>query len=330
MAIWADRGVPGVRPPLSHPAKAVGTRLARYFPRIYPSMKVLCAELTMSERCVRDAIRELERAGIIKTYRRYNRSSRYVFLDCEGNEVRVLRLGHIRLGSTPPPAPDSSSPGSDPPPAGAVPASGAGLVVPASGAPVPASGAALRRRLTPDKVFTNDVTEGGERARARVARRKRRGSPPRGFDSLDGWLLPDAWRIEWQHVGLPLAALERRWSLERLRVISPPVTDRTAYVRHWFEQWLEWEAEKRSRNADCGAGKGAPSSPNGSGVPWAPTARERARAAKFGLTLGSPADLVVLQLAERREQEQLEQRLASERAELQQAIAAQLGRRAVA
>lgn len=72
-AVWACRAIGGS-------AKLVALRLVEHWPRIMPSLASLCEFTGLSERTIRDALRELEERKVISTMHRPGERSEYAFV----------------------------------------------------------------------------------------------------------------------------------------------------------------------------------------------------------------------------------------------------------
>lgn len=259
-AVWGNRKCKGN-------TKLVALRLAKNWPRIFPSIGFLCEETGLSERTVQKAIAFLEREEIISVTRRPGTSSWYEF-----PRVSIPDLGRDPFEgggggqNLRPPSPPQNLP------------------------TTPAGSAHPPPQILPPN--SRDLTlEPKGRGNARGKPR-----PPTPLrlvfhTSLDGWEMSDELRAEALALGITPKALDFRLRRLRLARIGGRfgTSDRDGYVRTCIEEWAGWEAEKAG-NAQRGAGNGSSSSPRPRGDTWTPTAQMKRFAAAKGIDLDSMAE----------------------------------------
>ena len=261
-AVWHCKKIGGS-------AKLIALRLVEHMPDDYPSMLTIAEWCGLSERTVREALRELEAKRIVET-RRTGRSNVYVFAFAG---VSIPELG---APSQPPPdaAPSGGSgepgaPPETPGPAGPIPAESAGVcrgVTPAESAdqigrtcrsdrqllpvsdppksdPSPISRSSFQKRR-----WRKGETEGGASATP-PARRSAPGTPPTTtttfFTSFSGWKLSDSLRAEIIAAGIRPADVDRRVKrFTNSPFASRGVLDLDDYIREQIPKWLAWQADE--------------------------------------------------------------------------------------
>ncbi len=263
-------------------AKLVALRLVEHWPRMFPGLQSLASKTGLSERTVRDALRELEARRIINTTRRPNKTNVYAFLGADGQPVRIPALG-TALGA-PPPGGDSGGGGS---------ADSAGTTdrqVSPHGSAIPAP---PDRRDLPGKPSREAFNrKEGDRARARGA------TPPRVlFFDLEGWTMPAAWITEWTQRQLQPELLEGRELRLRGLAASGRISafreglsgeGRHTYLRGCFKEWLAFETVN-ARKAPRGAAFGSSGTNASPPAPWCLNEQTRAYALKWKIDVDSLA-----------------------------------------
>jgi hypothetical protein len=274
-AIWESELIGGN-------TKLLALRLVEHWPRMHPGMQFLARKMGVSERTVRDCMRELEAKGIIKTHRRPNKTSVYAFLDANGDAIRIPSLG-TSLGVVPPP--DRSGP--------------------ADSAPLP------DRQILPHGP-ADLAPPGGQNLPPKPSRKhsiKRRGEGAWGvgekptplFFDLTSWEIPSAWVSEWTQRQLQPELLEGR--VLRLRGLADSGRisafrggltgpGRGVYLRGCFKEWLAFESIN-ARKADSRAAFGSSGADRGGGVPWAPNQATRDFGAKWKIDVDALANAFV-------------------------------------
>lgn len=270
-AVWACDLIGGS-------AKLVALRLVEYWPRIFPSLATIGQFTGLSERCIRDALRELERKKIITTHRQQGLSSSYQFI---GVSIPALGKeeddGDSGPGSSEREAAKSVFPPSEPPRRSA----------PGGGAPI----AGPPRLELPPKPSRLSLLDKGRRDGALPSPPP---APPRGlWNDLDGWELSASLRAEAIAAGVPAHRLDAR--IKRLRNIriggKNGVRNRDEYVRACFEQWAKWEKENAAKEASRNGLR--PRTGYWGSDGWEPSRGMRAYAYKWGLDLDGLARVFV-------------------------------------
>jgi hypothetical protein len=207
-------------------AKLVALRLVEHWPRIFPSLRTIATYTGLSERTVRDALRELERSAVIKTTKHKGLTSTYAFVG-----VSIPAFGSDTSGEPPRQISPEGEPDAEPDPEPR-------QILPDP----PAESAGPPRQILPPKRIMEAVKLSGGSRRASGAP-----PPPSGlWTNLDGWEMSKALRREALAAGVPARCIDDRISRLRNTRIGGRwgVRDRDDYVRGWFPKWAEWDGGK--------------------------------------------------------------------------------------
>lgn len=239
-------------------AKLVALRLVEHWPRIFPSLRSLCFFTGLSERTVRDALRELEKVGVIHTHRRLNKkhggttTSEYSFPG-----VSIPALG-VSPQTPPPPAEAAGGEGAEsaaPPSPNLPPPPRQDLPPPVKQEDLLSSkkkqGRGARERAAPAPAFFSTSRSKQTTAKQTTTSTAKRTKQTKQtlWPNLVGWTPSTELRAEARALGLTDAQLDRRIAKLGNGPIGGRrggVYDRDGYVRDFLADWAKWEGEKKN------------------------------------------------------------------------------------
>jgi hypothetical protein len=227
-AVWACEVIGGS-------AKLVALRLVEHWPRIFPSLASLAKHTGLSERTVRDALRELEAKRVIATEHREGSSSTYSFVGVSipalGTPAESAALPRQNL-------PDPPAKSAAPTPAESAPEADKGLSRQESGRVE-----AGTRELMPH-----------EKAELRKALEPPTGARPVGlFRFRPGWKPKDTHRTYGRELGLTDKQMLERAEDCRDKLYEKAFPDEDAQFRRelrWLKKDLETEKFRNERKAN--------------------------------------------------------------------------------
>jgi hypothetical protein len=289
-AVWACRSYvdpkTAKRVKVTPTQRLIALRLVEHWPRIFPSVRTLCWWTGYSDRAVQKALRALELAGIIRTTRRFGKSSTYEFPG-----VSIPRLGH---GAGLAPRPDIAggepeSPGGG---EGGEPGTGVGGEPgsPPRGTHVPPNQQGLSNNKAEGRPGASGAAAPADRFSSQAPDPDPSSRVDRLWRNLKGWEPSSQLRTHARALGLTDDAFDRRLGALRNRPIRGGVYDRDAYVSEQFPRWVKWEAEEKMPVSS--AGTGSRNSFQGSTLPLEANDRHK----RFGAAYGIDVSAVVAQL----------------------------------